>query len=116
MNKPTYEELLAKVTELESKAARKSTDRKTKNGLTLRVSPKGAISVYGLGKWPASLYASQMVKLLSAGVEIGEFIRDNADRLSVKVADKDEPETGAETDNTADAPPAESEIPELAVA
>lgn len=53
-------------------------------GSGLKVSAKGAISVYGLGKWPVTLYASQMVAFLDRGDEIREFIKANADKLAKK--------------------------------
>lgn len=58
-------------------------------GLTLRISPKGALSVYGLGKWPVTLYAEQWAKLLGEHDRIREFLREHAQELSTK-ADKAE--------------------------
>jgi len=50
----------------------------------LRVSPKGGISVYGLGRFPVTLYKDQWLRLLGAENQIRSFIRDNAAKLSVK--------------------------------
>jgi hypothetical protein len=50
----------------------------------LKVSEKGAVSVYGLGRFPVTLYQEQWLKLLAMGGEIQTFIRDNTDRLSTK--------------------------------
>jgi hypothetical protein len=55
--------------------------------LTLRVSQAGAVSVYGLGKFPVTLYREQMVKLMDAKEEILGFIEANASGLKTK-ADK----------------------------
>lgn len=54
--------------------------------LTLKVSEKGALSVYGMGRWPVTLYRSQWETLLSDGTvkAIREFITANASKLAVK--------------------------------
>ena len=54
--------------------------------ITLRVSPKGAISVYGLGRYPCSLYQEQWLRLLDKGDEIRAFIKTNSDSLAKKAA------------------------------
>ena len=55
-----------------------------KNVLTLKVSPKGAISVYGLGRWPVTLYTTQWDRLLSEADGIKQFAVDNAGVLATK--------------------------------
>lgn len=93
---PTPEEyaaLLAKVTELQSKVDRKKrleAGAVTDNGLKLAVSAKGAVSVYGLGRFPVTLYREQMAKLLAAGKDIAQFIADNATTLAVKAVAEEE--------------------------
>lgn len=54
--------------------------------LKLKVSDKGGVSVYGMGKWPVTLYRSQWERLLAPEIvqSIKDFIMDNADRLSTK--------------------------------
>jgi hypothetical protein len=52
--------------------------------LTLKVSEKGAVSVYGLGRFPVTLYQEQWLKLLDRGDEIRAFIAQNADKLKKK--------------------------------
>jgi hypothetical protein len=52
--------------------------------LSLKVSDKGAISVYGMGRFPTTLYRSQMERLLDAAIIIRSFIECNADRLTTK--------------------------------
>lgn len=54
--------------------------------LSLKVSEKGAVSVYGLGRWPVTLYAEQWTRLLEQSAAITEFIAANYDRLSHKEA------------------------------
>jgi hypothetical protein len=50
----------------------------------IRVSEKGAISIYGLGKWPLTLYQSQLVRVLDHEAELRAFMRDNAAKLTIK--------------------------------
>lgn len=52
--------------------------------LTLKVTEKGGISCYGLGRFPVSLYRSQWERLLSEADKIKAFILANADKLAVK--------------------------------
>ena len=52
--------------------------------LSLKVSDKGAISVYGLGRFPITLYRGQMERLLDHAPTIRAFIQANAALLSVK--------------------------------
>jgi hypothetical protein len=58
--------------------------RTASRGLTLRVSEKGGLSVYGLGKFPVTLYKEQWQKLLEMADEIRAFLRDNDARLKAK--------------------------------
>jgi hypothetical protein len=53
-------------------------------GATLKVSDKGGVSVYGLGRFPVTLYKEQWLKLLDMADQIREFIRENEARLKVK--------------------------------
>ena len=53
-------------------------------GLNLKVSEKGALSVYGLGRFPVTLYKEQWLKLLGMSNEIQAFIEANSDRLKTK--------------------------------
>lgn len=51
---------------------------------SIRVSQKGALSVYGLGRFPVTLYKEQWLKLLSMAGDIKQFIAENEARLRVK--------------------------------
>jgi len=51
---------------------------------SLRVSEKGALSVYGLGRFPVTLYREQWERLLAMGEEIKSFIKANDHRLARK--------------------------------
>ena len=58
---------------------------RTVRGVSLKVSEKGGVSVYGLGRFPVTLYQEQWVKLLDMADEIRAFIRDNTATLKTKV-------------------------------
>ena len=53
-------------------------------GMTIKVSEKGAVSVYGLGRFPVTLYKEQWLKLLDLADELRSFIRDNESALKSK--------------------------------
>ena len=53
-------------------------------GLSLKVSEKGAVSVYGLGRFPVTLYKEQWSKLLDMSEDIRNFIQANDGRLKTK--------------------------------
>jgi hypothetical protein len=65
----------------ENEALRKRVEKK----LTLKVSEKGALSVYGLGRFPVTLYKEQWSRLLEIVPDIEKFMRDNDKRLKAKV-------------------------------
>jgi hypothetical protein len=52
--------------------------------ISMKVSEKGAVSVYGLGRFPVTLYQEQWTKLLAASDEIKNFIEENRAQLKVK--------------------------------
>jgi hypothetical protein len=52
--------------------------------VSLKVSEKGGVSVYGLGRFPVTLYKEQWAKLLSMTEEIRAFIKENDARLKAK--------------------------------
>ena len=56
----------------------------TARGLTLKVSEKGGVSVYGLGRFPVTLYKEQWLKLLDLAGDIHAFIQANEDKLKSK--------------------------------
>jgi len=55
-------------------------------GLTLKVSAKGALSVYGLGRFPVTLYKEQWLRLLGMSDELRAFISENDSALKSKSA------------------------------
>ncbi len=54
-------------------------------GLSMKVSEKGALSVYGLGRFPVTLYKEQWQKLLAMADDIRAFLKENDERLKTKV-------------------------------
>jgi len=60
--------------------------RTSSKGLSLKVSEKGALSVYGLGRFPVTLYKEQWTKLLGMADDIRAFIQANDSALKTKDA------------------------------
>lgn len=58
--------------------------RKRGGALSLKVSQKGAVSLYGMGRFPVTLYKEQWQKLLGFGEEIKAFIQENDGQLKAK--------------------------------
>jgi hypothetical protein len=52
--------------------------------ISLKVSEKGALSLYGMGRFPVTLYKEQWLKVLDMGAEIRAFIEANDGKLKVK--------------------------------
>lgn len=76
-------ELEALQAELAAVKAQLAESKKAKP-LSLKVSQKGAVSVYGLGRFPVTLYPGQMSKLLGMKEQIENFIEENKSSLSYK--------------------------------
>jgi len=55
-----------------------------KNRVTMKVSDKGGLSVYGLGRFPVTLYKEQWTKLISMAGDIERFIREHDHELKTK--------------------------------
>lgn len=64
--------------------ALKAQSRAKPGHLTMKVSEKGAVSVYGLGRFPVTLYQEQWSKLLDYAAEIRNFIKTNESQLKKK--------------------------------
>jgi hypothetical protein len=64
-------------------------------GVSMKVSPKGGVSIYGLGRFPVTLYKEQWVKLLDMGDDVRAFIQENEAQLKKK---GDEPEAQPKKD------------------
>jgi len=79
MAEPTYEELKAKLAEMEKQGGARRT-----GALEFRVGEKGGVSVYGLGRFPVTLYQEQWLKLLGMADQIREFIEENKNYFKVR--------------------------------
>ncbi len=81
MSEPSYEELKAQLA-----AAQKQLGAKKSGSLDFRVGEKGGVSVYGLGRFPVTLYYEQWVRLLGAADELKGFLdaQKSAGKLKLK--------------------------------
>ena len=79
MTEPTKEELLARIAELEKQTASKKSGR-----IEFKVSEKGGVSVYGLGRFPVTLYYEQWVRLLDLAGDLRSFLEENKGKLKLK--------------------------------
>jgi hypothetical protein len=79
MAEPSYDELKARLAELEKQAGTRRTGQ-----LEFRVSEKGGVSVYGLGRFPVTLYYEQWVRLLDATDSLRQFLEENKAKLKLK--------------------------------
>jgi hypothetical protein len=79
---PTEEELRAEIERL--KAENDQLKKPARGSMSLKVSEKGALSVYGLGRFPVTLYREQWDKLLGMADHIRQFIQDNDASLKKK--------------------------------
>ena len=76
------EELKAEIERL--KAENQSLKKPARGQMSLKVSEKGGLSVYGLGRFPVTLYREQWEKLLGMADEIRSFIREHDQALKKK--------------------------------
>jgi len=79
MAEPSYEEMKARLAELEKQVATKRT-----GSLEFRVSEKGGVSVYGLGRFPVTLYFEQWTRLLDQADQLRAFLDENKSKLKLK--------------------------------
>lgn len=77
MSEPSYDELKAELEKMKAQKVRTGE-------LSFKVSEKGAVSVYGLGRFPVTLYQEQWARLLGVADDLKTFITDNASKLKVK--------------------------------
>jgi hypothetical protein len=76
------EELKAEIERL--RAENDKLKNKGVRGLSLKVSEKGGVSLYGVGRFPVTLYKEQWRKILDMAPEIEAFIKENDGRLKAK--------------------------------
>jgi hypothetical protein len=72
MAEPSYEELKAQLAELQKQSGGRRT-----GALDFRVGEKGGVSVYGLGRFPVTLYYEQWIRLLDTAKDLREFLEEN---------------------------------------
>ncbi len=78
----TEEDLKAEIEKL--RAENDQLKNKSVRGLSLKVSEKGAVSLYGVGRFPVTLYKEQWLKILGMKEEIEAFIHSNSHSLKTK--------------------------------
>jgi len=79
MSDQSKEELIARIAELEKQVGVKQSGK-----LEFRVGEKGGVSVYGLGRFPVTLYYEQWHKLLDAAGDLKAFLESNKSRLKLR--------------------------------
>jgi hypothetical protein len=83
MAEETAEEKLVRL-EAENRALREQVEQRKTGQLRLKVSEKGGLSLYGLGRFPVTLYKEQWVRLLDYADEIRTFLKANDQHLKAK--------------------------------
>jgi len=68
------------------KAENEQLRRQSSHGLRFKVSEKGALSVYGLGRFPVTLYKEQWGRLLDVADDVRAFLKDNDSLLKSKAS------------------------------
>jgi hypothetical protein len=76
------EDLQAKIARLEQENA--ALKQGAARGVSMKVSEKGGLSIYGLGRFPVTLYKEQWTRLLDMAEEIRQFIAANQAKLKSK--------------------------------
>jgi hypothetical protein len=82
VSEPTYEELKAKLA-----AAEEQLKGRKRGSIDFRVSEKGGVSVYGLGRFPVTLYYEQWVRLLDNADALKQFMEENKSNLKLKTTE-----------------------------
>lgn len=78
------EDLQKEIERLKQENEQLKADKKKSRDIYFKVSQKGAVSAYGLGRFPVTLYQEQWTKLLDRKEEIMQFIADNEGDLKTK--------------------------------
>jgi hypothetical protein len=66
------------------KAENQALKARGSKGVSMKVSEKGGVSIYGLGRFPVTLYQEQWIKLLDLADDIRAFIKENEGQLKKK--------------------------------
>ena len=78
------EDLQAELDRLRAENEALKTNRPAKGAISIKVSEKGGVSVYGLGRFPVTLYKEQWIRLLDMADDIRSFIQENESKLKAK--------------------------------
>jgi hypothetical protein len=79
---PSDEDLKAEIERL--RAENEALKKPARGQMSMKVSEKGGLSVYGLGRFPVTLYREQWEKLLAMSDQIRNFIKENDSALKKK--------------------------------
>ena len=66
------------------KAENEALKNRSSKAISIKVSEKGGVSVYGLGRFPVTLYKEQWIRLLDMSNDIRSFIAENQSKLKPK--------------------------------
>lgn len=83
MAEETVEEKLARL-EAENKALKQQIEERKLGQLRFKISAKGGLSVYGLGRFPVTLYKEQWIRLLEHAEELKNFLKEHDHELKAK--------------------------------
>lgn len=78
----TQEQMAQEIASLRAENAKLNSQKTLKGGM--KVSEKGAMSLYGLGRFPVTLYKAQWIKLLAQTDEIKAYLLENDSKLATK--------------------------------
>ena len=78
------EDLKAEIERLKAENENLKDKKSTAGSLSMKVSEKGALSIYGMGRFPVTLYKEQWLKLLGIADQIKKYIEENNSRLKTK--------------------------------
>jgi len=79
MPEPSKEELMQRIADLEKEVGRRKT-----GDLEFKVGEKGGVSVYGLGRFPVTLYYEQWIRLLDRADALRGFLEENKGKLKLR--------------------------------
>ena len=80
-------DLKAELERLRAENERLKSEKKSGRALSMKVSEKGGVSLYGLGRFPVTLYYEQWNRLLDAADDLRAFLEENKSRLKLKNRD-----------------------------
>ncbi|HVB34320.1 MAG TPA: hypothetical protein VNJ52_08130 [Patescibacteria group bacterium] len=83
MTEPSYEELKERVAQLE-----KQSGGRRPGTLEFRIGEKGGVSVYGLGRFPVTLYYEQWIRLFDNAEELRAFLEKSKAEGRLKLKEK----------------------------